>query len=831
MTYDLGGADADSFDLEPTTGQLLTNAPLNHEERTIYNVIVTVTDPSLVTASQSVTIAITNVEEPGIATLSTPTPGEGERVDAVFEDPDGGVTDESWAWARSADGSTNWTVITGQVSSNYVATSDDIGHYLRATVFYTDAQGSGKEAEAVSLNPVHAPVDHVPYFSRDENFQRSIVENELVGTPVGEPFRAFDQDGHEITFFLVDPPENFPFELDPVTGQLRTTRVLNYELTSLYIIVIAIHDAGHDHAIDEHSSDATASVVIVVENVKETDARLSQLRLGGLVLSPVFSPDKYVYTASAPDALQQIVVDVSAIDPSARSTYLLNDFPTLPTIDLTGRGPFVFEVLVRTEDRDDSKDYEVIISKPSSPRVVVAEGTDEITVVHDTEDVTIKFDVVGVNAVDEPEDLRLVGRIYRRDTKERVEECEGAGFGSEQPYTGNRGYEMTVSTDCPFGEYSIDVRLLRYFFVGDTQVQFKPPQLVAHGLFNLDVTHSRGTHVARINRIDPDIRSVTVSPGDEVRLAVNIYGRQDILDNEHGGIHTFDWRDRDAGGGFDGSGRQVTYTAPSVPGRYTVTAALDRDECFGMSVEACTAIFQVIVKRRTATVEEAPPPVNPSGAIPTILTDDDGTAYEVVTPVEGGTYTDDGFALDVPPGAVPNGELIGVSVLEGEPASNAGRTHHRYTLGGDWYHVAVVDGDGMSGSSYLLNSPVSVCVPLPAGLRSNIDDLSIVAMKSDGFAVITSRVQLRPDGNTQICGSLGELPAQVAAAKRGSPTALPTSDATTSEPETPDTGGSAPTPNLPRLLALLGMFTIMLGSYLALKGKRTPSRTGERNGE
>ena len=149
LTYDLDGADADSFDLERTTGQLLTNAPLNHEARTIYNVIVTVTDPSLVTANQSVTIAITNVEEPGIATLSTPTPGEGERVDAVFEDPDGGVTDDSWAWARSAAGSTNWTVITGQVSSNYVATSDDIGHYLRATVFYTDAQGSGKEAEAV----------------------------------------------------------------------------------------------------------------------------------------------------------------------------------------------------------------------------------------------------------------------------------------------------------------------------------------------------------------------------------------------------------------------------------------------------------------------------------------------------------------------------------------------------------------------------------------------------------------------------------------------------------------------------------------------------------
>ena len=175
------------------------------------------------------------------------------------------------------------------------------------------------------------------------------------------------------------------------------------------------------------------------------------------------------------------------------------------------------------------------------------------------------------------------------------------------------------------------------------------------------------------------------------------------------------------------------------------------------------------------------------------------------------------------PGAIHNGEFISVSVQSGEPASNAGQTHHRYTLGGDWYHVDVVDGTGASVLSYVLNRPVSVCIPLSAGLGSNIADVSVVAMKSEGFAVVTSRVQIRPGGNTQICGNLSELPAQIAPAKRGAPTPLPTAEPESSEPETPDTGGSVPGADLPPLFALIGLLAILIGTYFALKGKRTPS--------
>ena len=176
------------------------------------------------------------------------------------------------------------------------------------------------------------------------------------------------------------------------------------------------------------------------------------------------------------------------------------------------------------------------------------------------------------------------------------------------------------------------------------------------------VTHSQGVHVGRINRIKPSIETVTVSPGDALRLEVDIYGRQDILDNDHGDIHAFDWSDGDADGSFSSDERRGVFTAPTAPGAHKITASIGRDECNDESIGSCTATFQVIVKRQADTTVEVPEPVNPRGEIPSILTDDDGTAYDVLTPVGGGSYVG---GLTAPPGAVPNCGFIGVSVLKG----------------------------------------------------------------------------------------------------------------------------------------------------------------------
>ena len=69
LIYTLGGADAASFSISRNTGQLMTKAALNYEDRSIYTVVVTVTDPFGATDSIVVTINVTDEDDPTVIRL------------------------------------------------------------------------------------------------------------------------------------------------------------------------------------------------------------------------------------------------------------------------------------------------------------------------------------------------------------------------------------------------------------------------------------------------------------------------------------------------------------------------------------------------------------------------------------------------------------------------------------------------------------------------------------------------------------------------------------------------------------------------------------------
>ena len=328
-----------------------------------------------------------------------------------------------------------------------------------------------------------------------------------------------------------------------------------------------------------------------------------------------------------------------------------------------------------------------------------------------------------------------------------------------------------------------------------------------------------------IQRITPEVREVTVRAGDQVRLGVDLYNLQDRLDNgkatEENVLLVFRWTEVGAGGGTFGTpnnARQVAYTAPSSPGNYTITAEAQPDGiCSTHHEEAsaisaanrapCIATFTIRVTRAPGPIGPQADPVNPSGAIPTSMTDSGGAAYSVFTPAEGGTFTGEGFTVSATAGAVPDRTLLGVnasiSVLPpSPPVPGAGMT-----VAGNFYDVNGINQDGGQPlSNYSLDAPLTVCLPFPNEFRADLSDVVVVSRGIDGaLSILTTKVRTNA-GVLTVCGAVSNLPSTVAVAKLGAvviPTATPTPTV-----ETPDTGATAPSAGAIALLLLLGVILL-----------------------
>ena len=269
VTYSLRGTDHASFNIDTSTGQLKTKAALDYEHKNTYMVTVRASNSNNnLHADMAVTINVTNVEEPGTVTLS-PSRGQARvAIIATLTDPDGGVENKTWQWARSASQNTGFTAISGATSATYTPVDDDVGKYLRATVTYDDAQGTGKSANAVSSGavqdgpnrPPKAP-DQDPNTPGDQTAQtREVAENTAPGTDIGAPVTATDADSDTLTYSLVGA-NAASFDIVATSGQLQTKAALNYEAKNTYSVTVKANDSN--------GGMATIAVTINVTNVNE----------------------------------------------------------------------------------------------------------------------------------------------------------------------------------------------------------------------------------------------------------------------------------------------------------------------------------------------------------------------------------------------------------------------------------------------------------------------------------------------------------------------------------------------------------------------------------
>ena len=161
LTYSLGGTDMASFDIDPSTGQIMVGAGtmLDYETKASYMVTVTATDPDSASDMITVPITVTNEEETGEVTLwagmdaLTMAPQVGDTITGAVKDPDGGVTGETWQWSmdhghdmdsRDMD---SWVDIEDATDDEYTVMEGDTGYYLRVMATYTDAVGTDTAME------------------------------------------------------------------------------------------------------------------------------------------------------------------------------------------------------------------------------------------------------------------------------------------------------------------------------------------------------------------------------------------------------------------------------------------------------------------------------------------------------------------------------------------------------------------------------------------------------------------------------------------------------------------------------------------------------------
>ena len=263
IVWGKSGDDSDDFSIS-TTGELTFNSRPNFESPddtgtdNVYHVTVEAS-AGTDTGSLAMTITVTNEDEPGSLALPSDQPQVGIEMTALLADLDGTVSGETWKWESSSDGQTNWDTISGAASASYTPVAADVDKYLRVTAAYTDPQGPGKTAEAVSGGTVLAEPNSAPQFS-SSTAGRSVPENTPAGRDIGSPVTATDTPGDALTYEL-GGGDSGSFDIVSTSGQLQTKDPLDYESKSSYSVIVTVTDSA--------SAVADVPVTITVTNVEE----------------------------------------------------------------------------------------------------------------------------------------------------------------------------------------------------------------------------------------------------------------------------------------------------------------------------------------------------------------------------------------------------------------------------------------------------------------------------------------------------------------------------------------------------------------------------------
>ena len=243
LRYSLSGDDASAFSINRTTGQLRTRAALDYETKSIYNITVRATDDQT-QIPISVTVNVTNVNEAPVFTEGSSTTrrvsknrlGSGLNIGdpITATDPEG----DTITYTHSGTDSSNFTIDsnTGQLktASQVITLSSLNKETFSVTITASDSVSTNTISVTIKFN-------NLPVFTEGRSTSRSIAENTVSGTNIGNPVTATDADGDTLTYSL-GGTDAASFSIDSNTGQLQTNAALDYETKNSYTVAVAASD-------------------------------------------------------------------------------------------------------------------------------------------------------------------------------------------------------------------------------------------------------------------------------------------------------------------------------------------------------------------------------------------------------------------------------------------------------------------------------------------------------------------------------------------------------------------------------------------------------------
>ena len=271
LTYTLSGADAASFGIVSTTGQLRTRAPLDYEQKNTYSVAVIVSDGNGGTDSIGVAINVTDVDE--TPTAHAPVFIEGSATErSIPENTPAGrniggpvtATDEDediLTYTLSGADAASFGIVstTGQLRTRAPLDYEQKNVYSVAVIV---SDGTLTDSIGVAINVTDVNENNAPVFVEGSATERSIAENTPAGRNIGSPVSATDEDGDILTYTL-SGADAASFGIVSTTGQLRTRAPLDYEKKNTYSVAVIVSDG---------TLTDTIGVAINVTDVNENSA-------------------------------------------------------------------------------------------------------------------------------------------------------------------------------------------------------------------------------------------------------------------------------------------------------------------------------------------------------------------------------------------------------------------------------------------------------------------------------------------------------------------------------------------------------------------------------